>query len=107
MPSKYFLFVQGASSSPLPVATPAPASRAVAAGAGAVVESGPVVYDDVAADEEEEEEEETCVSAMELLGGNGQCVAVTRVLLCVFAGFSGSLLRFNEAELAVRLHAAS
>lgn len=36
-----------------------------------LVESGPVVYDDVA-DEEEEDEEEPCVSAMELLGGNGQ-----------------------------------
>ncbi|XP_024271208.1 BRF1 RNA polymerase III transcription initiation factor subunit a [Oncorhynchus tshawytscha] len=34
-----------------------------------LVESGPVVYDDVA-DEEEEDEEEPCVSAMELLGGN-------------------------------------
>lgn len=37
-----------------------------------VVESGPVVYDDAAAEEEEEEEEEACVSAMDLLGGNGQ-----------------------------------
>ncbi|KAM9708844.1 BRF1 general transcription factor IIIB subunit a [Menidia menidia] len=36
----------------------------------AVVESGPVVYDDAAAEEEEDEEEETCVSAMELMGGN-------------------------------------
>lgn len=34
-----------------------------------LVESGPVVYDDVN-DEEEEEEEEACVSAMELLGGS-------------------------------------
>lgn len=39
---------------------------------GVVVESGPVVYDDAAAEEEEEEEEEACVSAMELLGSNGQ-----------------------------------
>lgn len=37
-----------------------------------VVESGPVVYDDAAADEEDEEEEETCVSAMDLLGNDGQ-----------------------------------
>ncbi len=36
------------------------------------MESGPVVYDDAAADEEDEEEEETCVSAMDLLGSNGQ-----------------------------------
>lgn len=36
-----------------------------------VVESGPVVYDE-AAEEEDEEEEEACVSAMDLLGGNGQ-----------------------------------
>ncbi|XP_041827582.1 BRF1 RNA polymerase III transcription initiation factor subunit a isoform X2 [Melanotaenia boesemani] len=48
-------------STPLPTPVQAPAS-------GVVVESGPVVYDD--GDEEEEEEEETCVSAMELLGGN-------------------------------------
>lgn len=34
-----------------------------------VVEHGPVIYDDV---EEEEDEEEPCVSAMELLGGDGQ-----------------------------------
>ncbi len=39
---------------------------------GVVVESGPVVYDDAAADEEDEEEEETCVSAMDLMGSNGQ-----------------------------------
>lgn len=37
-----------------------------------VVESGPVVYDDGAADEEDEEDEEPCVSAMDLLGHNGQ-----------------------------------
>lgn len=37
-----------------------------------VVESGPVVYDDAAGDEEEDEEEEACVSAMDLLGSNGQ-----------------------------------
>ncbi|XP_041703739.2 transcription factor IIIB 90 kDa subunit isoform X2 [Coregonus clupeaformis] len=34
-----------------------------------LVESGPVIYDDVG-DEEEEDEEEPCVSAMQLLGGN-------------------------------------
>uniref|UniRef100_A0A4W5QFV4 Uncharacterized protein n=1 Tax=Hucho hucho TaxID=62062 RepID=A0A4W5QFV4_9TELE len=34
-----------------------------------LVESGPVVYDDMG-DEEEEDEEESCVSAMQLLGGN-------------------------------------
>ncbi|KAM6961254.1 transcription factor IIIB 90 kDa subunit-like [Aplochiton taeniatus] len=34
-----------------------------------LVESGPVVYDDVN-EEEEEDEEEACVSAMELLGGS-------------------------------------
>lgn len=37
-----------------------------------VVESGPVMYDDAAAEEEEEEDEEACVSAMDLLGANGQ-----------------------------------
>lgn len=37
-----------------------------------VVESGPVVYDDAAAEDEEEDDEEPCVSAMDLLGGNGQ-----------------------------------
>ncbi|KAL0969023.1 hypothetical protein UPYG_G00221680 [Umbra pygmaea] len=34
-----------------------------------LVESGPVVYDEVG-DEEEEDEDEPCVSAMQLLGGN-------------------------------------
>ncbi|XP_019909766.2 transcription factor IIIB 90 kDa subunit isoform X2 [Esox lucius] len=34
-----------------------------------LVESGPVVYEDVG-DEEEDDEEEPCVSAMQLLGGN-------------------------------------
>lgn len=38
-----------------------------------VVESGPVVYED-ALEEEEEEEEEPCVSAIQLMGGNGQFV---------------------------------
>ncbi|XP_042292829.1 transcription factor IIIB 90 kDa subunit-like [Thunnus maccoyii] len=54
---------QTANPNPLPVPVGAPAS-------GVLVESGPVVYDDVAVDEEEEEEEETCVSAMELMGGH-------------------------------------
>lgn len=57
------MFAQTGSSNPLPVPAGDPA---------VVVESGPVVYDDAAADEEEEEEEETCVSAMDLLGSNGQ-----------------------------------
>lgn len=39
---------------------------------GVVVESGPVVYDDAAVDEEDDEEEEACVSAMEMMGSNGQ-----------------------------------
>lgn len=56
---------QVANSNPLPLPVGAPAS-------GVVVESGPVMYDDAAADEEEEDEEETCVSAMELMGSNGQ-----------------------------------
>lgn len=51
--------------SPLPVAVGDPASRVL-------VESGPVVYDDAAGEEEEDEEEEACVSAMELMGSNGQ-----------------------------------
>lgn len=37
-----------------------------------LVESGPVVYDEAAAADEDEEEEEACVSAMDLLGSNGQ-----------------------------------
>ncbi|XP_061699233.1 transcription factor IIIB 90 kDa subunit-like isoform X2 [Syngnathoides biaculeatus] len=46
------------------VAVPAPAP----APPPALVESGPVVYDDAAADEDEDDDEETCMSAMELLG---------------------------------------
>lgn len=61
---QYFLFAQAVAPNPLPVPARVPA---------VVVESGPVVYDDAAADEEDEEEEEMCVSAMDLLGGNGQC----------------------------------
>lgn len=38
-----------------------------------VVESGPVAYEDPG-EEEEEEEEEQCVSAMQLMGGDGQSV---------------------------------
>uniref|UniRef100_A0A3Q4IFX7 Transcription factor IIIB 90 kDa subunit n=1 Tax=Neolamprologus brichardi TaxID=32507 RepID=A0A3Q4IFX7_NEOBR len=60
---QYFLFVQIGSSNPLPLPVEAPAS-------GVVVESGPVVYDDVPGDEEEDEEDETCVSALEMLGSN-------------------------------------
>lgn len=59
----YFLSAQGAAPSPLPVPVGDPA---------VVVESGPVVYDDAAADDEDEEDEEACVSAMDLLGSNGQ-----------------------------------
>ena len=36
----------------------------------AVVESGPVVYDD-AGDDEEDDDEEPCFSAMQLMGSNG------------------------------------
>ncbi|CAK6975447.1 transcription factor IIIB 90 kDa subunit-like [Scomber scombrus] len=50
-----------ATANPLPVPVGAPASSVL-------VESGPVVYDDVAVEEEEEEEDEACVSAMELMG---------------------------------------
>ncbi|XP_037602957.1 transcription factor IIIB 90 kDa subunit-like [Sebastes umbrosus] len=60
-PSKKLAVEQIANSSSLPVPVGAPA---------AVVESGPVVYDDVAGEEEEEEEEEACVSAMDLMGSN-------------------------------------
>uniref|UniRef100_A0A672GJY8 Transcription factor IIIB 90 kDa subunit n=1 Tax=Salarias fasciatus TaxID=181472 RepID=A0A672GJY8_SALFA len=56
---------QIANSNPLPAPGPvAPPTD------GVLVESGPVLYDDVAAEEEEDEEEEPCVSAMALLGGN-------------------------------------
>ncbi len=49
---------------PLPAPTPPP-----------VLESGPVAYEEPAEEEENEEEaEETCISAMELIGGNGQYV---------------------------------
>lgn len=59
-----FPSAQSAGPSPLPAPAGDPA---------VVVESGPVVYDDAAAEDEDEEEEETCVSAMDLLGNNGQC----------------------------------
>lgn len=41
-----------------------------------VLESGPVAYDEPAEEEEENEEEAevSCISAMELIGGNGQYV---------------------------------
>ncbi|XP_045918594.1 transcription factor IIIB 90 kDa subunit-like [Micropterus dolomieu] len=66
-PHKKLAAEQIANSNPLPVPVGDPASVVV-------VESGPVHYDDTAAaaaaEEEDEEEEETCVSAMEMLGGN-------------------------------------
>ncbi|KAM3594011.1 uncharacterized protein V6R79_000624 [Siganus canaliculatus] len=62
-PNKKLALEQVANANPLPVAVGAPAS-------GVVVESGPVVYDDAGVDDEDEEEEETCVSAMDLMGGN-------------------------------------
>ncbi|XP_070776518.1 transcription factor IIIB 90 kDa subunit-like [Enoplosus armatus] len=62
-PNKKLAVEQIANSNPLPVAAGAPAS-------GVLVESGPVLYDEAAAEEEDDEEEETCVSAMEMLGGN-------------------------------------
>lgn len=62
---QYVLFAQVANSSPPQVPVGAPAS-------GVVVESGPVAYDEAAVDEEDDEEEETCVSAMEMMGSNGQ-----------------------------------
>lgn len=37
-----------------------------------VVESGPVTYEEHAGEEEDEEVEEPCVSAMKLIGENGQ-----------------------------------
>lgn len=37
-----------------------------------VIESGPVAYEEPAEEEEDEEVEEPCVSAMKLMGGNGQ-----------------------------------
>uniref|UniRef100_A0A3Q2GMX4 Brf1 TBP-binding domain-containing protein n=2 Tax=Cyprinodon variegatus TaxID=28743 RepID=A0A3Q2GMX4_CYPVA len=49
-------------------ATSSPTVTEVAHPSEVVVEHGPVIYDDV---EEEEDEEEPCVSAMELLGGDG------------------------------------
>lgn len=58
-----FLSAQGAASRPLPVPVGDPA---------VVVESGPVLYDEAAAEDEDEEDEEACVSAMDLLGTDGQ-----------------------------------
>lgn len=49
----------------------APEAPAVVTHNAAVVESGPVTYDDPG-EEEEEEEEEQCISAMQLMGGDGQ-----------------------------------
>lgn len=37
-----------------------------------VVESGPVAYEEPTEEEEDEEVEEPCVSALKLMGGNGQ-----------------------------------
>lgn len=37
-----------------------------------VIESGPVAYDEPTEEEDDEEVEEPCVSAMKLMGGNGQ-----------------------------------
>lgn len=37
-----------------------------------VIESGPVTYEEPTEEEEDEEVEEPCVSAMKLIGGNGQ-----------------------------------
>lgn len=81
--TQYFLFAQTANSSPLPVPPGAPT---------VVVESGPVVYDDAAADEEDEEEEETCVSAMDLLGNDGQFKHTHTVCLTVGKRTSVQLL---------------
>ncbi|XP_036981266.1 BRF1 RNA polymerase III transcription initiation factor subunit a isoform X1 [Acanthopagrus latus] len=69
-PSKKLAVEQSSSPLPLPVGAPAAATAAATAAAGVVVESGPVVYDDVAADEEDEDEDEPCVSAMDLFGSN-------------------------------------
>ncbi|XP_069016948.1 transcription factor IIIB 90 kDa subunit-like isoform X2 [Embiotoca jacksoni] len=62
-PNKKLAVEQPNGSQPLPVPVGAPVG-------GVLVESGPVHYEDEAGEEEEEEEEETCVSAMELMGGN-------------------------------------
>lgn len=83
---QYFLFAQIASSNPLPVPVAAPASSVL-------VESGPVVYDDAAAEEEDEEEEETCVSAMDLMGSNGQfkhtqCFCLSCSIRMALSGYS-------------------
>lgn len=37
-----------------------------------VIESGPVTYEEPTEEEEDEEVEEPCVSALKLMGGNGQ-----------------------------------
>lgn len=56
-----------------PLAQPTSAAPvAAAAPPTPLVESGPVVYDDAAGEEDEDEEEETCVSAMALMGAQGQ-----------------------------------
>uniref|UniRef100_A0AAV2JM60 Uncharacterized protein n=1 Tax=Knipowitschia caucasica TaxID=637954 RepID=A0AAV2JM60_KNICA len=56
---------QGPGQVPVLVSEPGPSCAA------ALVESGPVQYDEAEEEEEEEEEEPGCVSAMELLGANG------------------------------------
>ncbi|CAJ1074552.1 transcription factor IIIB 90 kDa subunit-like [Xyrichtys novacula] len=63
--SKKLAVEQVSNPDPVPVSLPvgAPASSVV-------VESGPVMYDEVAAEEEDDEEDETCVSAMDLMGAN-------------------------------------
>lgn len=56
--------MQVANANPLPVPESAPSD--------ALVESGPVVYEEDPAEEEEEEDEDGCVSAMDLMGASGQ-----------------------------------
>lgn len=49
----------------------APEGPAVVTHNAVVVESGPVAYEDPG-EEEDEDEDEQCVSAMQLMGGDGQ-----------------------------------
>ncbi|XP_061843458.2 BRF1 general transcription factor IIIB subunit a [Nerophis lumbriciformis] len=62
-PNKKMAIEQPSGPAPSPAPVPAPSS--------VLVESGPVVYEEGAAQDEDEDEEETCVSAMELMGGQG------------------------------------
>ncbi|KAK1795942.1 hypothetical protein P4O66_009056 [Electrophorus voltai] len=75
----------------VPPATPEPAPVPASP---PVIESGPVAYEEPTEEDEEAEAEEPCVSAMELMGGNGQ---VSSFPLCV--GLCSSMKAWNSFDV--------